>query len=144
MLASPRELAEIEGVGVVVSRRVRSAEFRDMALSVYSICEENGVRILFPWEAEFPRLLKELPDPPMLLYVRGQFTKLDALSISIVGTRGASQYGRSQAERFARSLARAGLTIVSGLARGIDSVGCTSRALGCGGANDCSAQQWCR
>ncbi len=65
-------------------------------------------------------MLKELPDPPMLLYVRGQFTKLDALSISIVGTRGASQYGRSQAERFARCLARAGLTIVSGLARGID------------------------
>ncbi|MDX1928629.1 MAG: DNA-processing protein DprA [Pirellulaceae bacterium] len=118
--ASPQDLAEVEGVGVVLSRRIRSSEFRDLALSVFSICEDKDVRLLFPWEAEFPRLLKELPDPPMLLYMRGEFTRTDALSIAIVGTRGATQYGRSQTERFARALARAGLTIVSGLARGID------------------------
>ena len=103
-----------------MSRRIRSSEFRDLALSVFSLCEDKAVRILFPWELEFPRLLKELPDPPMLLYVRGDFARTDALSIAIVGTRGATQYGRSQAERFARALARGGLTIVSGLARGID------------------------
>lgn len=118
--ASPQDLAEVEGVGVVLSRRIRSSEFRDQALCVFSLCEESGIRILYPWELEFPRLLRELPDPPMLLYVRGEFGPSDALSIAVVGTRGATQYGRSQAERFARSLARAGLTIVSGLARGID------------------------
>lgn len=118
--ASPQELSEAEGVGVLLSRRIRSNEFRDLALSVFSLCEDKGVRLLFPWEPEFPRLLKELPDPPMLLYVRGEFVRTDALSIAIVGTRGATQYGRSQAERFSRALARAGLTIVSGLARGID------------------------
>lgn len=118
--ASPQDLAEVEGVGVALSRRIRSSEFRDLALSVFSFCEDKDVRILFPWEQEFPRLLKELPDPPMLLYIRGEFAKTDALSIAIVGTRGATQYGRSQAERFARGLARGGLTIVSGLARGID------------------------
>ena len=118
--ARPQDLAAVEGVGVVMSRRIRSSEFRDLALSVFSLCEDKAVRILFPWELEFPRLLKELPDPPMLLYVRGDFARTDALSIAIVGTRGATQYGRSQAERFARALARGGLTIVSGLARGID------------------------
>ena len=118
--ASPQELAEVEGVGLLLSRRIRSQEFRDQALAVFGACEDKNVRMLFPWEPEFPRLLKELPDPPMLLYTRGAFVKTDALSIAIVGTRGATQYGRSQAERFARALARAGLTIVSGLARGID------------------------
>ena len=118
--ASPQALAEVEGVGVTLSRRIRSSEFRDSALSVFSLCEDKEVRILFPWEQEFPRLLKELPDPPMLLYVRGEFARTDALSVAVVGTRGATLYGRSQAERFSRALARGGLTIVSGLARGID------------------------
>ncbi len=118
--ASPQDLAEVDGVGVLLSRRIRSNEFRDQALLVFSLCEDKDVRLLFPWELEFPRLLKELPDPPMMLYVRGQFVRTDALSIAVVGTRGSSQYGRGQAERFSRVLARAGLTIVSGLARGID------------------------
>ncbi len=118
--ASPQELSEVDGVGVAVSRRIRATEFRELALATIDICDEHDVRILFPWEPEFPRLLVELPDPPMLLYIRGELRATDGLAIAIVGTRGASQYGRSQAERFARGLARAGLTIVSGLARGID------------------------
>ncbi len=120
LAAAPQDLSEVDGVGVLLSRRIRSSEFRDQAMAVFRECEDKGVRILFPWEAEFPRLLQELPDPPMLLYMRGQFVRTDALCIAVVGTRGATLYGRSQAERFARSLARAGLTIVSGLARGID------------------------
>jgi DNA processing protein len=79
-----------------------------------------SIRIVRPDAAEFPRLWRELPDPPSVLYVRGQLKACDQLAIAIVGTRGASHYGRAQAERFARTLARAGLTIVSGLARGID------------------------
>jgi DNA processing protein len=67
-----------------------------------------------------PPLLQELPDAPVVLYVQGAFTAADQLSIGIVGTRHASAYGRTAAELFGRGLARAGLTIVSGLARGID------------------------
>lgn len=120
LAASPTELCEVEGVGVSLARRLRSHEYREQAGSVIDYCKGAGIRILLPWQAEFPRLLKEIPDPPSVLYVRGELRRTDALGIAIVGTRGASQYGRSQAERFARSLARAGLTIVSGLARGID------------------------
>ena len=120
LAASPTELCEVEGVGVSLARRLRNHEFRDQADSLIDYCEKAGIRILLPWQSEFPRLLKEIPDPPSVLYVRGELRRTDALAIAIVGTRGASQYGRSQAERFARSLARAGLTIVSGLARGID------------------------
>lgn len=120
LAASPVELGECEGVGVALARRLRSAEFQERAQSTIQQCESQGIQILPPWSADFPRLLKEIPDPPSVLYVRGKLTQADALSIAVVGTRGSSQYGRSQADALSRSLARAGLTIVSGLARGID------------------------
>ena len=68
----------------------------------------------------YPRNLREIPDPPAVLYVQGKLQPRDMLAIAIVGTRHASNYGRRQASRMAGSLTRAGLTIVSGLARGID------------------------
>jgi DNA processing protein len=68
----------------------------------------------------FPRLLRELPDPPGLLFVRGELLPRDAVAIAIVGSRHATHYGLRQAEKLSGSLARSGFTIVSGLARGID------------------------
>ncbi len=118
--ASPHELSEVQGVGVSLARNLRSQQFRDAALILLDDCRRHDIQIVMPDDQQFPRLLREIPDPPSLLYVRGGLRPADALSIAIVGTRGATQYGRSQAERFARGLARAGLTIVSGLARGID------------------------
>ena len=66
------------------------------------------------------RLLREIPDPPALLFCRGRLAPCDALAIAIVGTRHATRYGLTQAERLAGAVARAGMTVVSGLARGID------------------------
>lgn len=121
LTASPTELSEVEGVGVTLARRLRSNEAREEAQQIIEFCSAREIRILDPWCAEYPRLLREIPDPPNVLYVRGNLLPADGLSVAMVGTRGASQYGRSQAERFARALARAGLTVVSGLARGVDS-----------------------
>ncbi|MFO0939934.1 MAG: DNA-processing protein DprA [Pirellulales bacterium] len=118
--ASPNDLSEVEGVGVALIRNIRSSQFREMANKTIESCQRQGVDILLPNDSSFPRLLREIPDPPNVLFTRGQFEVRDALSVAIVGTRTASQYGRTQAERFARALSRAGLTIVSGLARGID------------------------
>ncbi len=120
LTASPVELSEVPGIGLVLSRNLRSLEARAFADQTYEICQENGIQILLPDSDDFPRLLNEIPDPPNLLFVRGQLKTSDSLSIAIVGTRTASQYGRAQAARFSRGLAQAGLTIVSGLARGID------------------------
>ncbi len=120
--ASPTELCEVPGVGVAVSRGLRNAENRERALQTQEFCIAHNIDVLLPDNAAFPRLLKEIPDPPSLLFVRGQLRAQDALSIAIVGTRRASHYGRAQAERFARGLSRCGLTIVSGLARGIDAI----------------------
>jgi DNA processing protein len=69
---------------------------------------------------EYPTLLAEIPDPPYILFCRGTTEARDALSVAIVGSRRCTLYGRQQAERLAGALARAGMTIVSGLARGID------------------------
>ncbi len=118
--ASPDSLSEVEGVGVGLIRNLRSRQFREQAEQTIATCAKLNVDIILPEDSRFPRLLKEIPDPPSVLFVRGGFEQRDALSVAIVGTRTASQYGRSQAERFARVLARSGITIVSGLARGID------------------------
>jgi DNA processing protein len=83
----------------------------------------RGDRLLVLGEADYPPLLAAIPDPPIALTVRGELLREDALAISIVGSRRATPYGRDTARRLARDLAAFGLTIVSGLARGIDAAG---------------------
>lgn len=73
------------------------------------------------WEnPNYPRLLLEIHDPPPLLFVKGELTEEDAWAVAVVGTRRASTYGREVTRRLAGALARSGITVVSGLARGID------------------------
>ncbi len=80
-----------------------------------------GCRLLNWDEPEYPQRLLEIYDPPPLLYVRGDAGVLNRHSISMVGTRRPTPYGNQVAERLGRDLAERGLTIVSGMARGIDS-----------------------
>lgn len=83
---------------------------------------ELGVKIL-TWESsEYPTLLAHLPDAPPVLYLRGKLVQDDEWAVAVVGTRKVSPYGRQVAYRLASDLASNGLTIVSGLARGIDSI----------------------
>ncbi len=100
-----------------------------------------GAQVL-TWESpDYPRLLREISDPPPVLYVKGTLTEEDAWAIAVVGTRRASAYGREVTRRLVTVLARSGITIVSGLARGIDAEahraaleagGRTIAVLGCG------------
>ncbi len=78
-----------------------------------------GIRIIVPEDETFPHLLKEIPDPPAFLHVRGVLTA-DAACIAVVGTRRATPYGMEIAREFSGHFARAGVTVVSGLALGID------------------------
>ena len=79
-----------------------------------------GATVICPEEEAYPPLLREIPDPPLVLYVRGTIEPRDLNAVAIVGSRKCSLYGREQAERFASLLAGAGFTIVSGGARGTD------------------------
>lgn len=120
--ASLKALGEVPRVGPKLSTLIRDASGCDLADRVTKHCLDHGVRMVLAGDSDFPRLLLELPDPPVLLFVRGHFLPSDQLSIGIVGTRHCTHYGRTMAERLSKTLARYGITIVSGLARGIDAV----------------------
>ena len=81
----------------------------------------NG-QIMTYWDDEYPKLLRKIYYPPLMLYVLGSFSEKDDYSIAIVGTRRPTEYGKLQAQKISASLAEQGITIVSGLARGIDSI----------------------
>jgi DNA processing protein len=91
-----------------------------------------GCRIINCTEPEYPQSLLQIYDPPALLYVRGDASLLNAPSLSIVGTRRPTIYGTQMAERMGRDLAKHGLVIVSGLARGVDALSHTG-AISVGG-----------
>ena len=84
------------------------------------LINEYGCQIVTLYDAAYPQCLKEIDTPPLVLYIRGELTPEDSLSISIVGSRDAKDYGRKVSYRLSYQLAQRGLTVVSGLARGID------------------------
>jgi DNA processing protein len=118
--AAPSQLRDVPGVGPKLSRSISEARDKIDVEAELKLCAENDIRIMTSRDEDYPRMLREIDDPPPTLFVRGTITAADALAIGIVGSRHATRYGAAQAERFASSLSRAGLTIVSGLARGID------------------------
>jgi DNA processing protein len=120
LAAAPSDLREVPGIGAKISRAIDEARSGAEALHLIEECRRREIELLLPRDERYPRLLTEIPDPPGVLFVRGQILPRDGLAIAIVGTRHATHYGLTQAERLASGLARAGYTIVSGLARGID------------------------
>ena len=120
LAASSSELQMVDGVGSKLAAAVREARQRDEAEHEIERCQAAGIRITTTRDHEYPHMLREMYDPPTVLYLRGEFTSPDHMAIAIVGSRHATRYGAKLARQLAGSLARAGLTIVSGLARGID------------------------
>jgi len=120
LTATIAELQEVAGVGPKLAARIAAAQHEVDAGAEIEICRQQGIHILTESSPEYPRLLREIVDPPGVLFVRGELRREDGLAVAMVGTRHATPYGLRQAERLAAALARGGLTIVSGLARGID------------------------
>jgi DNA processing protein len=126
-LASAREIAGTEGIdrkaALAISRFLRSpAAEAAGALAddqLRRLARASG-RIVTLWDDEYPSHLKCIYDPPAFLFVRGGFLRADDSSLAIVGTRSPTPHGSAIAERFAAGMAHLGLTVVSGLARGID------------------------
>ena len=83
--------------------------------------EKNDIDIISINEEKYPKILKEIYDPPISLYVKGNTEILNNKSIAIVGCRDATEYGKKAAKYFSYNLSKDGINIVSGLARGIDS-----------------------
>lgn len=83
-------------------------------------CEEEGITILDFFDEYYPWQLREIPDPPVVLYVKGQLEHLMAPMIAVVGSRKCSEYGYQMAVELGKNLAQAGICVVSGMAMGID------------------------
>ena len=89
---------------------------------VYDNYLNSGSTVLTLWDESYPALLKEIYDPPPLLFYRGQLPKADDICLAIIGSRDPSNYGRQVAENLSYELAQVGLWVVSGLALGIDGI----------------------
>jgi DNA processing protein len=138
---APSEALQAAGLGPKLTERVeqvRAGVDLDRLMDRYAT---QGIELL-TWEDEaYPARLKEIDQPPPILYVRGTLTPEDAWAIAVVGTRRVTAYGRQVSEDLAGSLAANGITVVSGLARGVDAIahqaalkagGRTIAVLGCG------------
>lgn len=89
----------------------------------YMHLKKKGIRLVLIWEEEYPKRLKVLSDAPYGLYVKGKLPEEERMTVAIVGARECSTYGKVMAQEFAEVLSEAGIQIVSGMARGIDSAG---------------------
>lgn len=133
---------EAEHVPASVAQAIHSGQPMSAAAKELAQLQATGARLLSWDEPEYPERLREIYDPPPLLYTLGNVEVLRRPSIAIVGTRRPTPYGNQIAEKLAKDLADRGLAIVSGLARGIDAsahrgalnsnAGATIGVLGCG------------
>ncbi len=116
----PTALREVPGVGHQLAAAIAAARTSIDVHSILETCRENEISIVDRADDGYPQPLKEIFDPPSLLFTQGNFAAEDSISLAIVGSRHATRYGIKTAEQLARGLSMAGFTIVSGLARGID------------------------
>ncbi len=120
LLASDHQLRAVPGIGDKLAGRIVAARDGDDAQQAIDLAGQHNFCIVADDDPAYPRLLREIPDPPSVLFAHGALVPQDAVAVAIVGSRHGTRYGLQQAHRLASSLARAGVTVVSGLARGID------------------------
>jgi len=131
-LGDIRSLADASAGALSEAAELPKTKAARLAADLHALRDSDRVRqetqlieamrvTLLPFDSpDYPALLKHISDPPPVLFVRGSFQRVDALSLAIVGARRCTAYGREQADRFAALCTTSGLTIVSGGAHGID------------------------
>ena len=120
LTAKSGELRRVDGIGAEVAEAIAKwEEHVDLAGELRRI-QEFGAKVVTQEDPEYPRMLREIHNPPMVLYVWGELQEKDVHAIGVVGARAASHYGLQCAKKLSYQLAYAGITVVSGLARGID------------------------
>ena len=118
--ADRTELMHIEGMRRDIAGKITHRALDTEAEGEIRKAEQCNARILVYTDTSYPAFLREIYNPPMVLYVRGKEIPLQKTLISVVGSRNPTHYGRKAAEKIALGLARRGVGVVSGLARGID------------------------
>ncbi len=126
------ELASVEGIGRERAKNIKNFYEWERVDKILKLCEKRDIKIFSFYNAHYPELLKEIYDPPAVVFCRGEIKPEDHRGLAVVGSRRPTEYGRKVTERIASELASCGITIVSGLARGIDSLAHSS-AISSGG-----------
>jgi DNA processing protein len=125
--ADYKSLVSVEGINPNLAKKIREnianrEKWEEFTEEELRRVDELGGQIITVWDKAYPELLKKIYDPPLLFYQLGDLKDSDQYSIAVVGTRVPTNYGKIQAERITSELASQGITIVSGMARGIDSI----------------------
>lgn len=120
--ASHNQLLHVEGVGENLARAITSFDLDKVIPQEKKAVELNRVSVLTYQDEDYPENLKKIYDPPPVLYMKGAFKESDNVSVAIVGTRVPTRYGKLVTEKIATELAERGVTIISGMASGIDSI----------------------
>ncbi len=116
------ELKIVDGVGEKRARNIKGFSGWDELERMLKRLEDEKVRVVPYHDKEYPSLLREIEDAPVVLYIKGQIREDDRFSIAVVGSRNATAYGRFVTEKIVTELVGSGFTIVSGMARGIDTI----------------------
>ncbi|WP_243370581.1 DNA-processing protein DprA [Geotalea sp. SG265] len=117
--ASSEELGRVRGISPSLAASIAAHDYRRIADLECVAVAKNGARIVDFMAADYPKILLQISDPPPYLYVKGHLLGAET-SLAIVGSRRASTYGLMTTERLAGELAQNGVTVVSGMARGVD------------------------
>lgn len=120
--APTQRLMQIQGIDRKIATNIKNGVNDAFLKKQLNLIKKNKVDILSYWDKDYPERLKKIYDPPAFLFIKGSIISEDNLSIGIVGSRVTSQYGKSVTEQFSRELAELKFTIISGMARGIDTI----------------------
>ena len=118
--ASIVDLSAVVGIDKKTARNIKTHKDGGFAKKQLSKVNTSGAHIVTYWDARYPQLLKNIPDPPAMLFIKGSIIPEDKESIAVVGMRKPSEYGVLVTEKLCSELVAQNITVVSGLARGID------------------------
>jgi DNA processing protein len=126
------DLISIEGIGIQRAHNIKAfSSWKEVEKNI-AIMEKGGIKAVVIGEEGYPEMLREIEDAPVVLYTIGDIQPQDRFAVAIVGSRKLTHYGASTAEVISENLASMGFTVVSGMARGVDSI-CHKGALKAGG-----------
>ena len=122
-----KQLSKIEGINKDLIEEILNTEYRKNLQNYIYYMEKNNIKIINIFDEKYPNKLKNIYDPPIVLYIKGNEKILNEFGIGIIGCRMCTKYGEAVSKKFAKELTKYNVNIISGLARGIDSyahIGC--------------------
>ena len=139
--AGVQRLISVPGIEKSTALKIKIGVDESTISQHFIYLKKHHIKVIPLWDPGYPGILKKIYDPPSVLFIAGTINKQDEQSLAVVGTRDPSVYGRNVTEMITKELIRNGFTIISGLARGIDTIAHRT-AIKNGGQNHCRTGIW--